>query len=189
MRSSFLIVGCFTAIIGFLWFCDLASCQTVRDSSDGLAQRTPFDPWNSGELEPIGSGSLFVSSPSSFVDVQGNELAVVSGPVSDSHKRLRIPLMPYWENGLRFISQDEQFNLHVGGNFQWDSVWLGDSNGNLAEPSSNATSTTDGAASLLRRGRFKFDGNIYESFDYSLEFDLAIWCVSTAQQFRRHRDR
>ena len=173
MRSSFLIVGCFTAIIGFLWFCDLASCQTVRDSSDGLAQRTPFDPWNSGELEPIGSGSLFVSSPSSFVDVQGNELAVVSGPVSDSHKRLRIPLMPYWENGLRFISQDEQFNLHVGGNFQWDSVWLGDSNGNLAEPSSNATSTTDGAASLLRRGRFKFDGNIYESFDYSLEFDLA----------------
>ncbi len=100
-------------------------------------------------------------------------MAAASGAPRSVRENRRIPLMPYWENGLRFISQDEHFNLHVGGNFQWDSVWLGDSNGNLSEPSSNATSTTQSGASLMRRGRIKFDGSIYESFDYSLEFDLA----------------
>ncbi|MBC8115412.1 MAG: hypothetical protein H7062_13595 [Candidatus Saccharimonas sp.] len=85
----------------------------------------------------------------------------------------RISLAPYWDHGLRFISADEQINLHVGGNVQWDSVWLNGSDSVLGEPSSNATSTTNSGASLPRRARIKFDGNIYDSFDYSLEFDLA----------------
>jgi phosphate-selective porin OprO/OprP len=85
----------------------------------------------------------------------------------------QIPLVPYWDHGLRFVSTDEQFNLHVGGNAQWDSVWLNGSDSVLGEPASNATSTTNSGSSNLRRARIKFDGNVYESFDYSLEFDLA----------------
>jgi phosphate-selective porin OprO/OprP len=85
----------------------------------------------------------------------------------------RIPLFPYWDHGLRFSSEDEQFNLHLGGNVQWDSVWLLGSDDVLGAPSSNATSTTNSGASLPRRARFKADGNIYETFDYTLEFDLA----------------
>lgn len=85
----------------------------------------------------------------------------------------RIPLPSYWDNGLRLISEDERFNLHVGGNFQWDTVWLNGSDGVLGAPSSNATSTTNSGASLLRRARLKADGNIYSIFDYSLEYDLA----------------
>lgn len=85
----------------------------------------------------------------------------------------RIPLMPYWDYGLRLISDDEQFNLHVGGNLQWDSCWLVGPLGVLGAPASNAGSTTNSSASILRRARFKADGNIYQAFDYSIEFDLA----------------
>ena len=54
------------------------------------------------------------------------------------HKRRKKPMRSSdWENGHRFMSHDDHFNLHVGGNVQWESVWLGDSNGNLAEPGSN----------------------------------------------------
>lgn len=84
-----------------------------------------------------------------------------------------MPLAPFWDHGLHFISDDNQFNIHVGGNLQWDSVWLIGPQGVLAEPSSNATSTTNNGVSFLRRARFKADGNIYEMFDYSIEFDMA----------------
>ncbi|MBL8822405.1 MAG: hypothetical protein JNJ77_07450 [Planctomycetia bacterium] len=85
----------------------------------------------------------------------------------------RIPLNPYWDHGLRFMSDDNQFNLHVGGNLQWDSVWLIAPQGVIAQPSGNATSTLNDGVSLLRRGRFKADGTIYEMFDYCIEYDLA----------------
>lgn len=85
----------------------------------------------------------------------------------------RIPLFPYWNNGFWVTSKEAQFNLHFGGNLQWDTVWLNGSDNVLGAPSSNATSTTNSGASLLRRARFKFDGNIYEKFDYSLEYDMA----------------
>ncbi len=85
----------------------------------------------------------------------------------------RLPLMPYWDHGLHLISWDEQFNLHIGGNAQWDSVWLVGPMGVLGQPASNATSTTNSAASLPRRARFKADGNIYQLFDFSIEFDFA----------------
>jgi phosphate-selective porin OprO and OprP len=85
----------------------------------------------------------------------------------------RLPLDPYWDNGLRFISADEKVNLHAGGNLQWDSVWLNGSDTVLGAPASNAGSTTNSGSSNLRRARVKFDGEIYDWFDYSLEFDLA----------------
>ncbi|MFO0815780.1 MAG: porin [Gemmatales bacterium] len=84
-----------------------------------------------------------------------------------------IPLLPRWDHGLRFMTEDKQFDVHVGGNLQWDSVWLIGPQGVLGAPSSNSTSTINSSASLLRRGRFKADGTIYEMFDYSIEFDLA----------------
>ena len=151
MRSPFLIAGWFTAIVGILWFSDPGFCQTVRNSTDGLAHRTPFEPGNSVDEATIGSDTPFFSSPPAFLHVPANEPAARACIVPDPHESHRIPLMPYWDNGLRFISQDEQFNLHVGGSLHWDSVWLGGSNGNLAEPSSNETSTIASGASLLRR--------------------------------------
>ncbi len=60
----------------------------------------------------------------------------------------------------------------MGGSLHWDSAWLGDSNGNLVLPGSNATSTRNGGASLLRHARVRVDGHIYKSFDYAVEFDL-----------------
>ena len=60
----------------------------------------------------------------------------------------------------------------MGGSLHWDSAWLGDSNGNLVLPGSNATSTRNGGASLLRHSRVRVGGHIYKSFDYAVEFDL-----------------
>jgi phosphate-selective porin OprO/OprP len=86
--------------------------------------------------------------------------------------RHRLRLVPYWDHGLQLVSPDENFQLHAGGNLQWDSVWLVGSSGVL-ESGNNATSTGNSGASLIRRARFKFDGHIDRWFDYSIEYDLA----------------
>ena len=70
-----------------------------------------------------------------------------------TERRNRIPLQSYWDNGLRFISADDRFNLHAGGNLQWDTVWLNGSDTVRGAPRSNATSTTNSGASLPRRAR------------------------------------
>jgi len=87
-------------------------------------------------------------------------------------RNLRFPLDASWHNGLRFENRDAGFNLHVGGNGQWDSVWLIGPKGVLADPE-NLDSTQNDSASLLRRARVRFDGTIYERFNYMLEYELA----------------
>ncbi|MFO0911354.1 MAG: porin [Pirellulales bacterium] len=84
----------------------------------------------------------------------------------------RMPLEPYWDHGLKLISPDENFTIHPGGNLQWDSVWLIGPEGVLAS-GSNAASTGNSAASLIRRARLRLDGSIYQRFDYTMEYDLA----------------
>src|SRR5262245_42836032 len=69
----------------------------------------------------------------------------------------RLPLNAWWDYGLKLASPDENFQLHVGGNLQWDSVWLIGPQ-SLLTAGNNANSTGNSGASLIRRARFKFDG-------------------------------
>ena len=154
-------IGRFAVILGILWASDLAIGQTGQDSF-GWSEPSAFN----SPPEPPAGESLGRVAPSFPAPPGIDQIAAYQ-------EKNRIPLYPHWDHGLKFISEDEQFSLHVGGNAQWDSVWLVGSDSVLGAPSSNATSTTNSAVSQLRRARFRMDGNVYGAFDYMVEFDLA----------------
>ena len=83
-------------------------------------------------------------------------------------------LMGSWMNGLRFRSADNAFNIHVGGNAQIDSTWLIGPNSAFALPNNGGPSGIGGAsATFLRRARLRVEGDIYDQFDFIIEYDLA----------------
>ncbi len=84
-----------------------------------------------------------------------------------------IPLHAEWDHALWFATTDNNYRFHVGGNLQWDSIWLIGPKSVLAEPSSNANSTQNFPATLLRRARLRFNGSIADRFDYMIEYDFA----------------
>jgi len=85
----------------------------------------------------------------------------------------RTPLNAYWDRQLRFESSDGNWSVHVGGNLQWDSVWLIGPDSVFALPGGAQNGATNHPATFVRRARFRFDGSIYQQVDYMLEFDLA----------------
>jgi len=85
----------------------------------------------------------------------------------------RFTLEAVWDNQLRFETQDKQFSIHVGGNAQIDTTWLIGPHGVFELPGGGTNGVENAAATYLRRVRFRFDGTIYERFDYSAEYDLA----------------
>lgn len=85
----------------------------------------------------------------------------------------RFGLDTLWHNQLRFESANRQFSIHVGGNAQIDSTWLIGPDSVFLKPG-GATNGIEGAAAIfLRRVRFRFEGQIFELFDYVAEYDLA----------------
>jgi phosphate-selective porin OprO/OprP len=78
-----------------------------------------------------------------------------------------------WDNGLWLDSADDQFHLHVGGNAQIDSTWLIGPHGVFAIPGGGQNGVENAAATFLRRVRLRFEGDLYDQFDYIVEYDLA----------------
>ena len=78
-----------------------------------------------------------------------------------------------WYDGLRFRSEDDAFHLHVGGNAQIDSTWLIAPKGAFALPSGAISGLGNASATFLRRARFRIDGDIYNQFDFVVEYDFA----------------
>src|SRR5262245_62166568 len=78
-----------------------------------------------------------------------------------------------WDNGLWFASADGQFRLHVGGNAQVDSTWLIGPQSVFALPGGGSNGVGNAAATFLRRVRPRFEGDLFDQFDYILEVDLA----------------
>jgi phosphate-selective porin OprO/OprP len=85
----------------------------------------------------------------------------------------RFGLNASWENGLYFISDDNQFRLHVGGNAQIDSVWFMPPKSAYALPGGAPNGIDNANAMFLRRARFRIDGTIFGQFDYMCELDFA----------------
>ena len=78
-----------------------------------------------------------------------------------------------WYDGLRFRSEDDAFHLHVGGNAQIDSTWLIAPKGAFALPGGAISGLGNASATFLRRVRFRIDGDIYNQFDFVVEYDFA----------------
>jgi phosphate-selective porin OprO/OprP len=95
-------------------------------------------------------------------------------PSDDSSpKKRRIPLETSWDNGLRFASADEQFQLHIGGIAQIDTVWLMGPKSVFALPGGGANGVGNDQATQLRRAILEADGTIFGQFDYMVEYDFA----------------
>lgn len=111
--------------------------------------------------------------------VSPTETAVSDGqgggsPVGDTRAGDRTyGLIAGWSDGLRFRSADDAFHLHVGGNAQLDSSWLIGPNGAFALPNGSTSGIGNDAATFLRRARFRLEGDIFDQFDYILEYDFA----------------
>jgi phosphate-selective porin OprO/OprP len=85
----------------------------------------------------------------------------------------RFRLEASWDNGLRLLSADNQFNLHIGGNAQVDSNWLIAPTSAFAIPGGGSNGVENAAATFLRRARLRAEGDIFDQFDYIVEYELA----------------
>jgi phosphate-selective porin OprO/OprP len=84
-----------------------------------------------------------------------------------------ILLQATWDNGLVFTSDNKQFNIHVGGIGMIDTVWLIGPHSVFEAPGGGTSGVGNAQASLLRRAILQADGNIFDQFDYSIQFDFA----------------
>lgn len=94
-------------------------------------------------------------------------------PIETRQKTGGIDLQSNWTDGLRFTSDDGAFSIHVGGNGQWDSTWLIGRPEVFALPGGGNNGTENDSTTFLRRVRLRFEGAIYERFDYIVEYDMA----------------
>jgi phosphate-selective porin OprO/OprP len=88
-----------------------------------------------------------------------------------------------WDNGgLRFKTDDEAFNFHIGGRLMADSVWFSQSVPLMKSATQTAAQAKisglgAGIGNLqdgqyIRRARFVSDGTVYEVMEYKVEFDV-----------------
>lgn len=96
-----------------------------------------------------------------------------NGPASQTAEGRRYVLSAGWLDGLRFQSADDAFHLHVGGNAQIDSTWFIAPKGAFALPHGSISGLGNASATFLRRARLRVEGDIYNQFDYIVEYDFA----------------
>jgi phosphate-selective porin OprO/OprP len=94
-------------------------------------------------------------------------------PTTTPAEKQPIHLDATWDDGLRFQSADERFHLHVGGAGQIDSVWLVGPHSLFDTPSGSTSGVGNAAATQIRRAVLQADGDIFDQFDYIVQFDFA----------------
>jgi phosphate-selective porin OprO/OprP len=94
-------------------------------------------------------------------------------PADADPKRRRIPLEASWEDGLRFKSADDSFQLHIGGIGQLDTVWLIGPQSVFALPGGGSNGVGNAQVTELRRAILQVDGTIFGQFDYEVAYDFA----------------
>ncbi len=91
----------------------------------------------------------------------------------DADANRRTDLDASWDKGLYFHSENDRFHVHVGGNAQIDSTWFIGPQSVFLLPGGGSNGVGSAAATFLRRVRIRLDGDIYDQFDYVVEYDLA----------------
>lgn len=112
--------------------------------------------------------TLNLAESSAIVEKESETLVGLPPPPA---RRFRLEAS--WDSGLRFESDDNQFHLHVGGNAQVDSTWLIGPHGVFALPGGGNNGVENAAATFLRRARLRLEGDIFDQFDYIIEYDFA----------------
>jgi phosphate-selective porin OprO/OprP len=86
-----------------------------------------------------------------------------------------IPLDATWDNGFWIKDRHDRFKLNVGGRTQFDTAFIGQHNSlrraGALFPELGWGEEEDGIE--FRRARLKLSGSIYESIDFSFEYEFA----------------
>jgi phosphate-selective porin OprO/OprP len=85
----------------------------------------------------------------------------------------------YWNDGLRADSTDGRFKFKFGGRLHYDAGWVGADD--LEEDL--GTDLKDGAE--VRRARLYFDGVLYDTTEFKLEYDFAGGSAAAKDVFLR----
>jgi phosphate-selective porin OprO/OprP len=95
-------------------------------------------------------------------------------PPPDSPPQPRgFPLQATWDGGLRLESDDKQFDVHIGGIGQVDTVFPIGPHSVFTAPGNGTSGVGNAQATLLRRAILEANGTIFGQFDYFLQFDFA----------------
>ncbi len=117
-------------------------------------------------------GHLTIPEEHGSLNLPGKYPAVESLGFTSPKKR-RFTLEAGWEDGLRFVSDDDQFHIHIGGNAQVDSTWLIGPTSVFAIPGGGENGVENASATFFRRVRLRIDGDLHDQFDYIMEYDFA----------------
>ena len=116
----------------------------------------------------VPDGQLAGPTPATHGPSEGGRSPVGRGQPDRTHR-----LSAGWMDGLRFHSTDDNFHLHIGGNAQVDSTWLIAPNSAFALPNGSANGVGGASATMVRRARFRFEGDAWDQVDYIVEYDFA----------------
>src|SRR3954451_8587875 len=97
------------------------------------------------------------------------ELLFLPQPAAPEKPRLEAS----WDHGLWFESAGKQFRVHVGGIGQVDATWPIGPHGVYALPGGGTNGVENSSAIFLRRARFRVEGDVYDQFDFIVEYDFA----------------
>jgi phosphate-selective porin OprO/OprP len=124
-------------------------------------------PVSLGEPVEVGPETPAVSE----YDLEGQRTEIVT-PCQAAQSR-STPLEASWANGLLLESNDKKFQIHIGGVGQIDSAWLIGPLGLFAAPGGSTSGVGNAQATFLRRAVLRADGNIFDQFDFMIQFDFA----------------
>jgi phosphate-selective porin OprO and OprP len=100
-----------------------------------------------------------------------DEVAKKEEVKSEEPKKEEDPaLSAKWHHGLELSSKDKHFRVHVGGRYQFDTVWY-DASDELQMGPGGVGLLQDGAD--FRRARVRIDGQMYDTFEWAMEYDFA----------------
>lgn len=153
-----------------LWFAGLMAVGLICSDANAQQPLPPTVP--TASPSPDGQNRLqSLVSPPEMTDAPFGAASAAQAPVREERN---YGLTSGWLDGLRFKSADNAFRVHVGGNGQIDSTWLIAPNSAFALPNNGGTSGIGGAsATFLRRVRLRVEGEIYDQFDFIVEYDFA----------------
>jgi len=86
-----------------------------------------------------------------------------------------------WNNGLEFLSTNEEFRVHVGGLAQIDTTAYTAGPGPASSPNAGGLNPPLAGATNWRRGRLRVDGRMYENYEWVAEYDFINQLTITAQ--------
>lgn len=185
MRQCFLLRLTLGGVLATVFLATAASGQDpapagssppLPRATDRLNSVVNGAPLDEAAVRSIVEDALRARDARKKADDTVQEKGFVAGPSTG-----KLPLNPYWDNGLWFASANNDWKIHVGGRFQAENVWWAQPLNMRGPPPGPGgiqnSGRNDGIGPLddgffFRRVRFRSDGVGYGMFEYALEVNF-----------------